>query len=229
MPIATHLIKRGRYYSWRRKAGGLVVQIALGTSCPRAARRLAVIVTAASEGVWDRMIRQEISLEQAFAVIRGAMAEVGILASVAGQSAPPVIREDDEAPALDPSVQAVTSRLIRALLKDGAANTDTCDAIRKTAALIEEGTGISDIRKMRQHHVVELGDLLGRLPPSYRKSAKERDMSLREIASKAEEEGRTVGLAAGTTNRILQVFQQIVARAGDEGRLFMRAGHHPTS
>ncbi|WP_347138980.1 site-specific integrase [Paracoccus sp. SSK6] len=175
-------------------------------------------MTAASEGVWDRMIRQEISLEQAFAVIRGAMAEGGILASVAGQSAPPVIREEEEdAPALDPSIQSVTSRLIRALLKDGAANTDTCDAIRKTAALIEEGTGISDIRKMRQHHVVELSDLLGRLPPSYRKSAKEREMPLREIAMKAEQEGRPVGLAAGTTNRILQVFQQIVARAGDEG------------
>ena len=218
MPIATHLIRRGRYYSWRRKAGGLVVQIALGTSCPRAARRPAVLMTAKSEGVWNDIISQNITLEQAIAVIRGSMTEGGLLAAVVGQPASvPVREEEEDAPALDPSISAVTSRLIRALLKDGAANTDTCDAIRKTAALIEEGTGVSDIRRMRQHHVVELGDLLDRLPPSYRKSAKERDMSLREIASKAEEEGRPVGLAAGTTNRILQVFQQIVARAGDEG------------
>lgn len=167
MPIATHLIRRGRYYSWRRKAGGLVVQIALGTSCPRAARRLAVLMTANAERVWHQMINQEISLEQAIAVIRGAMTDGGVLAAALGQPASAPVREEQEAPAgVDPSIRAVADRLVAVQLRTGAANAETCAALQKCADLIAEATGLSDIREMRQHHVVALCEMLDRLPPA---------------------------------------------------------------
>lgn len=114
MAIATHLLRRGRYYSWRRKAGGIVVQIALGTSCPRAARRLAVQMTAASEKVWDQMIDRQISQEQAIAAIRGSLMGGGLLAAAVGRAAAPdsVQEEKREAAGVDPSVTAVAARLM---------------------------------------------------------------------------------------------------------------------
>lgn len=218
MPIATHLIRRGKYYSWRRKAGGLVLQIALGTTCPRAARRLAVVMTATSERVWDDMISQEITLEQALAVLKGAMSEGGVLATLAGQPAPAPVREEQEVPAgVDPSIRAVADRLVAVQLRTGAANAETCAALQKCADLIAEATGVSDIREMRQHHVVTLCAMLDRLPSSYRKSAAEREMSLEQIAAKAEAEGRSDGLAVGTVNRTLTNFAMLVKRADDEG------------
>lgn len=215
MPIATHLIRRGRYYSWRRKSGGIAVQISLNTCSPVAARRLAVALTAASEKVWDQMISQTISKDEAIAAMRASLTGP---APMFAQPAAALVLEDEEKPShIDPMIRAAADRLVRELLRDGLANRETCDAIIKTAALIEEATGVSDLRKMRQHHVVALRDMLDRLPPSYRKSSRERDMPLAEIAERAEKEGQKVGLSAGTTNRVLQVFQQIVSRAGNEG------------
>ena len=214
MPIATHLIRRSSYYSWRRKAGGLVVQIALGTSSPVAARRLAVAMTAASERVWDDMINGKISKDDALAAMRASlMGQPAVFA----EAQPSAVPEEIEAPHVDPSVQAIAARLTAVQLRTGAANKDTCEAIKKTAALIEEATGVRDIRQMRQHHVVALCDLLDRLPPSYRKSVNEREMTLEAIALKAMQEGREVGLSVGTMNRVLMNFSQIAKRADDEG------------
>lgn len=218
MPIATHVIRRGLYYSWRRKSGGIVIQLALGTSCPKAARRLAVIMTANSEGVWDDMIGQKITQEQAIAVIRGSLMGGGLLAAAVGQSAPPSVQEERREPAgVDPSVTAVAARLTAVQLRTGAANAESCESIRKCAALVEEATGVTDIRDLRQHHVVKLLDLLDRLPVSYRKSSRERDMSLEDIAKKAEAGGKDVGLSVATVNRTLAHFAQVVKRADDEG------------
>lgn len=214
MPIATHLIRRGRYYSWRRKSGGIAVQISLNTCSPVAARRLAVLMTAASEKVWDDMISQKISKDDALAAMRASLMGQPPVFADAHPSAFP---EEVDTPHVDPSVQAIAARLTSVQLRTGAANKYTCDAIKKTAAVIEEATGVRDIRQMRQHHVVALCDLLDRLPPSYRKSAKEREMSLETIAAKAAQEGREVGLSVGTMNRILMNFAQIAKRADDEG------------
>lgn len=215
MPIATHLVRRGRYYSWRRKSGGIAVQISLNTCSPATARRLAVAMTAASERVWDDMISGKISKDGALAAMRASLMGQSPVFSDAQSAAIP--EEAESHSHIDPMIRPAADRLVRELLRDGLANRETCDAIIKTAALIEEATGVSDLRKMRQHHVVALRDMLDRLPPSYRKSSRERDMPLAEIAERAEKAGKKVGLSAGTTNRVLQIFQQIVARAGNEG------------
>lgn len=137
MPIATHVIRRGSYYSWRRKSGGIVIQLSLGTSCPKAARRIAVLITAASEGVWDDMIGQKITQEQAIAAIRGSMMGGGLLAAAVGQPAlQSVENEKQEAAGVDPSVTAVAARLTAVQLRTGAANAESCESIRKCAALV---------------------------------------------------------------------------------------------
>ncbi|MFC3632021.1 site-specific integrase [Paracoccus angustae] len=164
------------------------------------------------------MINQQITLEQAIAVIRGSLSDSGLLAAVVGQPTPAPVREEQEAPAgVDPSIRAVADRLVAVQLRTGAANADTCAALQKCADLIAEATGVTDIREMRQHHVVALCAMLDRLPPSYRKSASEREMTLEQIAAKAEAEGRSDGLAVGTVNRILTNFSMLVKRADDEG------------
>lgn len=229
MPIATHVIRRGSYYSWRRKSGGIVIQLSLGTSCPKAARRIAVLITAASEGVWDDMIGQKITQEQAIAAIRGSMMGGGLLAAAVGHTAPSSVQEERlEVAGVDPSVTAVAARLTAVQLRTGAANAESCESIRKCAALVEEATGVTDIRDLRQHHVVWLLDLLDRLPVSYRKSSRERDMSLESIAKKAEAEGKEVGLSVATINRTLAHFAQIVKRADNEG-LAINAKLKPTA
>lgn len=214
MPMATHLVRRGRYYSWRRKSGRIVVQISLNTDSPTAARRLAVALTAASDKVWDDMINQKISKEDTIAAMRASLTGP---APIFAQPAASPVQEEAEQCRVGPSLQAIAARLTAVQLRTGAANKDTCEAIRKTAALIEEATGVTDIRQMRQNHVVVLCDLLDRLPPSYRKSMHERDMPLEKIAVKASKEGRNTGLSVGTTNRILMNFSQIAKRADDEG------------
>lgn len=201
MPIATHLIRRGRYYSWKRKAGGLVIQISLNTASPVAARRLAVAMTAASEKEWEDMINRKISKEGALAAMRASLMGQPPIFVEAQPSRTP---EEVEAPHVDPSVEASAARLTAVQLRNGAANKHTCEAIRKTAAVIEEATGVRDIRQMRQHNVVALCDLLDRLPPTYRKSAKEREMSMEEISAKAAQDGREVGLSIGAMNRNAQ-------------------------
>lgn len=171
-------------------------------------------MTAASERVWDDMINGKISKDDALAAMRASlMGQPAVLADAQSLAVP----EEVEAPHVDPSVQAIAGRLTTVQLRTGAANKDTCEAIKKTAALIEEATGVRDIRQMRQHHVVALCDLLDRLPPSYRKSAREREISLEAIAAEAAQEGREVGLSVGTMNRILMSFSQIAKRADDEG------------
>lgn len=182
---------------------GILVQISLGTSSATAARRLAVQLTAASEGIWADMITGKISKDDALAAMRASlMGQPPVFAD----AQPSAVPEEVEATHVDPSLQAIAARLTAVQLRTGAANKDTCDAIRKTAALIEEATGVRDIRLMRQHHVVALCDLLDRLPPSYRKSSNEREMSLEAIAAKAAQDGREVGVSVGTMNRILMNF-----------------------
>lgn len=190
-----------------------MIQISLNTASPVAARRLAVAMTAASERVWDDMINGKISKDDALAAMRASL--MGPPAFGPTELAVP--EEFEPRSHIDPMIRSAADRLVRDLLRDGLANRETCEAISKTAALIEEATGVSDLRKMRQHHVVALRDMLDRLPPSYRKSSRERDMPVLEIAARAEREGQKVGLSAGTTNRVLQVFQQILGRAGNEG------------
>lgn len=61
MGIANFTFRRGAIYTWRRRipkradSAAANLQVSLRTACPWTARRLAVIVTAESEKVFDRM------------------------------------------------------------------------------------------------------------------------------------------------------------------------------
>ena len=61
MGIANFVFRRGAIYTWRRRipkrasSAAANLQVSLRTACPWTARRLAVIVTAESERVFDRM------------------------------------------------------------------------------------------------------------------------------------------------------------------------------
>lgn len=111
---ATHLIRRGKYYSWRRKARGLVVQVALRTSDHRIPCRLAVKDTAASEELWEDLTQHLVDVDEVLAALRAVLTGHGespdtaiIQAITAQQPHAPA----EEKVALGPSIPAVAARL----------------------------------------------------------------------------------------------------------------------
>ena len=58
---------------------------------------------------------------------------------------------------------------------------------------------------------------MAQLPPTYRKSAKERDMSLAEIIASAAAREAAVGLSVATVNRNLGFIDQLIRQARSEG------------
>lgn len=66
MGVCNYVIRRGATYAWRRRApGGGAVQVSLRSACPWTARRVGGIVTAESNGVFDRMAADGLTAAQA--------------------------------------------------------------------------------------------------------------------------------------------------------------------
>nr|WP_175479870.1 site-specific integrase [Paracoccus homiensis] len=133
----------------------------------------------------------------------------------ATEDAPPPTPEPT--PAFDPALQAVADRLASRKEKRGRATDKTAYQIRKTAELLHEATGIEDIRKLRQEHLMAFSNIMHALPPTYRKTPKERDMTLPQIIEAAETAGRKQGLSAATINRNLGFVGQLIKHARSEG------------
>ncbi|WP_022706884.1 site-specific integrase [Paracoccus zeaxanthinifaciens] len=135
---------------------------------------------------------------------------------VAEDAAPPT-PTSESAPAFDPALQAVADRLASRKEKRGRVTDKTAYQIRKTAELLHEATGIEDIRKLRQEHLMAFSNIMHALPPTYRKTPKERDMTLPQIIEAAETAGRKQGLSAATINRNLGFVGQLIKHARSEG------------
>lgn len=139
-----------------------------------------------------------------------------------GGSAPfgqPVPVPDEPEPPFDPDITAVAERLAEKMSGRGRATEKTAYQIRNTAALLIEATGITDVRHLKQSDMAVFCKMMSRLPPTYRKSAKERDMPLADIVARAAEKSGKIGLAPGTVNRNLGFIMQLVTHAKAEGIL----------
>ena len=120
-------------------------------------------------------------------------------------------------PAFDPALEAVADRLAGRKEKRGRVTDKTAYQIRKTAELLREATGVADIRMLRQEHLMTFSNIMHALPPTYRKTPKEREMNLQQIIAAAEAAGGKQGFAAATINRNLGFVGQIIKHARSEG------------
>lgn len=137
-------------------------------------------------------------------------------------SAPPTASQTSESlpeeePAYDPAISAVADRLASKKEARGKATDTTAYQIRNTAALLVEATAVSDIRRLRQADLARFCDTMAQLPPTYRKSSKEKNMPLSEIIAAASAREAEVGLAPATVNRNLGFIGQMLKQARSEG------------
>lgn len=117
----------------------------------------------------------------------------------------------------DPSIIAVADRLASKKAQRDRATEKTAYQIRNTAALLVEATGVTDIRELEQSDLARFCDTMAQLPPSYRKSPKERHMPLKDIIVSAKANGVKRGLSPGTVNRNLGFIGQFLKQARSEG------------
>ena len=88
------------------------------------------------------------------------------------------------------------------------------EQIAKVYALFIEITGVKDVRKLEQAHLAQHADTLAKLPAIYRKSPRERRMTIVEIiAARSGEET----LSASTINKNLDLIGQLLTKARSEG------------
>lgn len=242
MRNSTNLIKKKCYFSWRKRGSWGVLQVAVGTQDPAVARRAALAAALTFEEIAPMLETGQMSVSEArteiAAAIRLEVARATIAASVAAgrarfdemlrravgahvtapaPAAEPIPQAEDDTGGRDPSIVAVAARLCKDLADSGRANDKTRAQIAKTAALFAEATGIDDVRRVRQGHLADFVDVLRSLPPTYRKSPAERDMTLAEIIEAAAVRGAKVGLAPATINRTLTQLHQIFDAADAEG------------
>lgn len=93
----------------------------------------------------------------------------------------------------------------------------TAHQIEATARLFIEATGIRDVREVTQAHLARFVEIMGQLPPLYRKSAVERSMTLGQIITAARRAGKPQGLSPATVNRNLGFLGQILKHARLQG------------
>ncbi len=93
----------------------------------------------------------------------------------------------------------------------------TAYQIRNTAALLVESTGVTDIRHLKQSDIAVFCNTMSQLPPTYRKSAKEKTMPLADIIAAAAKKSTKVGLAPATVNRNIGFIKRFVTHAKAEG------------
>ncbi|MBD9528187.1 hypothetical protein [Paracoccus sp. PAR01] len=138
------------------------------------------------------------------------------LPPVAATDAPPPAVPNPE-PAYDPTITAIADRLTGRKEQRGLATDKTAYQIRNTASLLVEATGVGDIRHLKQSDLARFCEVMAQLPPTYRKSAREKDMPLEDIIAAAVARGAECGLAPGTVNRNLGFVGQLLKQARSEG------------
>ena len=148
------------------------------------------------------------------------MASAAPTASAA--SAPPAPQPVEAAPEVEaPEVDDRLSTLRELMAAETARNglsQRTVDQIRQTLALFEDSTGVARARDIRQAHLATFVDVMDRLPRSYRKSAADRDLPLKEILARTERDpSAKVGLAGATVNRNLHFVARFLEFAEARG------------
>lgn len=108
-------------------------------------------------------------------------------------------------------------RLNKVHKRTGRASDKSNEQFAGIAALFVETTGVEDVRAIRQHHIAAFVDAMDRLPPTYRRSAAERDKPIADIITEAEASGVKTGLSAATINRNLIQLGKLLKAAQAEG------------
>ncbi|QUS35554.1 DUF6538 domain-containing protein [Falsirhodobacter algicola] len=77
MGLQLHVFRRGATYVWRRRVpasqGGKLMQVSLRTNDPLIARRVALMVSAESYGIFDAMIQNRLSRDDARKLLEAAI------------------------------------------------------------------------------------------------------------------------------------------------------------
>ncbi|ARJ70095.1 hypothetical protein B0A89_11085 [Paracoccus contaminans] len=116
-----------------------------------------------------------------------------------------------------PLIMDAVQRLSRVHKRTGRASDKSIEQFTGIAALFVEITGVDDVRAVRQHHIAAFVDAMDRLPPTYRRSAAERDKPIAAIIAEAEATGAETGLSAATVNRNLIQLGKVFKGAQSEG------------
>lgn len=116
-----------------------------------------------------------------------------------------------------PLIMDAVQRLSRVHKRTGRASDKSIEQFTGIAALFVEITGVDDVRAVRQHHIAAFVDAMDRLPPTYRRSAAERDKPIAAIIAEAEATGAETGLSAATVNRNLIQLGKVFKAAQSEG------------
>lgn len=114
-------------------------------------------------------------------------------------------------------ISDVVSRMSATHARTGRANAKTLTQLRAIADLFREITSLDDVRDIRQHHLAQFVATLDQLPPTYRRSAAEREKPIAEIVSEAAAAGIPVGLSVATVNRNLVHLGKVLKAAQAEG------------
>lgn len=129
---------------------------------------------------------------------------------------PPASPRDpaQEAPDYDPALTALIVRLMAQKRRQGLSG-QMLTQMTRVFELFAEATELRDIRDLRQAHIAKFVDVLSALPPTYRKSPKDREKTLHQILQDAS--GKPVGLSATTIGRNLDYLGQLLTKARSEG------------
>lgn len=139
------------------------------------------------------------------------------------RSAPETAPIPRPAPSRGPSagfstrISDVVSRMSATHARTGRANAKTLTQLRAIADLFCETTGLDDVRDIRQHHLAQFVATLDQLPPTYRRSASEREKPIADIVADAAAAGVAVGLSVATVNRNLVHLGKVLKAAQAEG------------
>ncbi|MEI4486687.1 DUF6538 domain-containing protein [Frigidibacter sp. MR17.14] len=120
-------------------------------------------------------------------------------------------------PSFDPSISAVIERLVIQKSRAGVSEA-TQRQYLSFGALFIQITGLSDVRAVRQGHVMQFRATLQQMPKSWGKSPTDAHASIADLMEKARSLPKDqVGIAPGTLNRHLSHLAQMLEHATREG------------
>ena len=123
----------------------------------------------------------------------------------------------NECPPADPSLSAVTERLMSDKRSEGLREA-TVAQYASSAALFTKITEIADVRAIDQEAMKFFKDALSRIPTSYGKSSSDKDLSYAQILAKAGTlPAGKVGFSPTTKNRYFDHMKQILEKADEDG------------
>lgn len=117
----------------------------------------------------------------------------------------------------DSRIDAVCARLVDDKSRDGV-DEKFQTQIMTAARILQQVTGISDIRNLNHRHCARFRDSHYKLPKSWGKSPKDRDLTVPQIIEAAADlPAEKRGLSAATINRNLGLLKQLLDRAESDG------------